>query len=596
MTRAAAILVLCLSAAAPGQCPPGFAAWPTRQEVEDQMADLAEAHAGAAELVPIGTSAGERSILALRISGVKAAGAPPPGHVVFVGLHHGREWISVQAPLSIARCLLEEAAGDPASDAGQSLASLVVWVIPLLNPDGYAFSREAATDSADQWWRKNRSLIDGAPYGVDLNRNYAYRWGQGFDFMHGSRYAIDETYRGPYPFSERETVALRDLVESLPDVRALVTFHSFGQLVLRPWVYDAAPAPGEAILERLSDDMMARIEMATGADFRDSTSDLAFGEATDYFWARLRLAGLTVELRPSRYDPSTWWPSTGEVDQSNQEQVESARALLRSAAAPRLFLRDHGGDGAVEPSAQWGDDGWSNPFWESPDVTFDEVNAKVCVRVRNASAADLAGCVVTAYAMSPGNALEIPPRPGVATVLGTATLDLAAGADALECFGWPAGGLQASGLDAAVIGALVTHPDDRPLTTLIERSSNVACRSVAALDLAPGTHTLPLRVVNPLAADAAVQVRWSGLPAGWSLEPAAPPGQPAGAALLAGVTDPVIAAEGELAQDLLLVIPGSAAPGTAHAIQVHYGLLPLTGSTRVAGGGRTFLVRVAGSP
>jgi len=57
-------------------------------------------------------------------------------------------------------------------------------------------------------WRKTRSANNGACIGVDPNRNWGFRWGgEG-----ASTSPCSETYRGPRPFSEPETAAIRDFI------------------------------------------------------------------------------------------------------------------------------------------------------------------------------------------------------------------------------------------------------------------------------------------------------------------------------------------------------------------------------------------------
>ena len=57
-------------------------------------------------------------------------------------------------------------------------------------------------------WRKTRSSGNGACRGVDPNRNWGHRWGgEG-----ASTSPCAETYRGPRPFSEPETAAVRDFI------------------------------------------------------------------------------------------------------------------------------------------------------------------------------------------------------------------------------------------------------------------------------------------------------------------------------------------------------------------------------------------------
>jgi len=74
---------------------------------------------------------------------------------------------------------------------------LDLWLARTVNPDGTAADR-----------RTN-------DHGVDLNRNFPYNW-------HTS--SRDETWSGPRPLSEPESVALRDLVRRL-DPWLVITFH-----------------------------------------------------------------------------------------------------------------------------------------------------------------------------------------------------------------------------------------------------------------------------------------------------------------------------------------------------------------------------------
>jgi carboxypeptidase A1 len=52
------------------------------------------------------------------------------------------------------------------------LDTFEVFVAPLLNPDGYEFSR-----ASNRYWRKNRRSNGKGVYGVDLNRNWDINWG-----------------------------------------------------------------------------------------------------------------------------------------------------------------------------------------------------------------------------------------------------------------------------------------------------------------------------------------------------------------------------------------------------------------------------------
>ena len=104
--------------------------------------------------------------------------------VLVIGSIHGDE----RAGMRVVRAL---------RDRADLPDQLDLWLAPTVNPDGTAADR-----------RTNAN-------GVDLNRNFPYNWHA------GSR---GETWPGPRPLSEPESVALRDLVRRV-DPWLVVTFH-----------------------------------------------------------------------------------------------------------------------------------------------------------------------------------------------------------------------------------------------------------------------------------------------------------------------------------------------------------------------------------
>lgn len=148
--------------------------------------------------------------------------------VIFVDAGiHAREWIAPSTALYIIRELVEN------FEANEHLLKDYDWVVmPMVNPDGYEFSR---SDPSNRFWRKTRKPYRDC-YGVDPNRN--------FDFMFGYSGASDDpcdyVYKGPYPFSEPETAVLRDVFLSLNGRMVFyLTLHSFGSSFLYPWGYEA---------------------------------------------------------------------------------------------------------------------------------------------------------------------------------------------------------------------------------------------------------------------------------------------------------------------------------------------------------------------
>ena len=163
----------------------------------------------------VGHSLEGRDILAVKISDGPDVDDPAEPAVLFMSLHHAREHLTVEMALEIIRLFTEGYGRDPA------LTNLVntreIWVLPNINPDGGEY--DIAT-GVYQYWRKNRRLNPGGSVGVDLNRNYSYRWGG----PGSSDWPSDETYRGPAPFSEPETQVVRDFVLAHQDITAAISF------------------------------------------------------------------------------------------------------------------------------------------------------------------------------------------------------------------------------------------------------------------------------------------------------------------------------------------------------------------------------------
>ena len=79
--------------------------------------------------------------------------------------------MTVEVPLYLAKNLCEKYPTDP--DVKMIVDNVETWIIPMLNPDGHNW-----VFTEDNRWRKNRRDNGGGVYGVDLNRNYDYKWGE----------------------------------------------------------------------------------------------------------------------------------------------------------------------------------------------------------------------------------------------------------------------------------------------------------------------------------------------------------------------------------------------------------------------------------
>lgn len=154
--------------------------------------------------------------------------------ILFTGMHHAREPISMEVLLETMDRLTQGYGVD--TFITRLVNEREIYFIPVVNPDGYLYNELIAPDGGGMW-RKNRRDNATWPetYGVDPNRNYGYKWG--LDNVGSSGNPGSDTYRGPAPFSEPETAAIRDLVNSKNFV-FMINYHSYSNLYLWPWGYD----------------------------------------------------------------------------------------------------------------------------------------------------------------------------------------------------------------------------------------------------------------------------------------------------------------------------------------------------------------------
>lgn len=59
-----------------------------------------------------------------------------------------------------------------------------------------------------------------------------------------------ETYRGPAPQSEPEVAAIADFITGHGNFKALISIHSYSQMVMYPYGYSLEPVPNHEELVR----------------------------------------------------------------------------------------------------------------------------------------------------------------------------------------------------------------------------------------------------------------------------------------------------------------------------------------------------------
>ncbi|CAL8289221.1 unnamed protein product [Lota lota] len=175
------------------------------------------------KVILIGSSFEKRPIYVVKLS----VGSNPNKKAIWMDCGiHAREWISpafclwfVQYSISYYQQI---------RDITHILDNMDVYVLPVMNPDGYKY-----TWTTDRMWRKNRSVRENSTCaGVDLNRNFDANWcTEG-----ASHQPCSEIYCGLFPESEPESSAVARFLRQWKEAVALyVTIHSYSQMLLFPY-------------------------------------------------------------------------------------------------------------------------------------------------------------------------------------------------------------------------------------------------------------------------------------------------------------------------------------------------------------------------
>lgn len=304
--------------------------------VEARLAELVAAHPALVSPITLGSSVEGRLIRGVRIS-LAPSGAEVPAFL-FNACQHAREWATPMVAMMLAERLIDGSTNDP--EIAAMLSASEVFIVPVANPDGYQYSWDQV-----RLWRKNRRDNGSGIFGVDLNRNWGYEWGgQG-----ASANPNSETYRGPAPFSEPESQALRDFVLAHGRLLGHIDFHSYGELILWPWGWTTQLCEDEPLFSDLGAAMQAAVASVHGRVYTPgpigTTLYLASGSSVDWVYATGGALSTTIEVRDTG-DYGFLIPAN-EVRPCAEENSEAALSMMQTLLVPGFLAIE----GAVPTTA-----------------------------------------------------------------------------------------------------------------------------------------------------------------------------------------------------------------------------------------------------
>jgi hypothetical protein len=277
--------------------------------------------------------------------------------ILFTGMHHGREPTSMMMNLYLIHKLVYlNTMYKNDTSISDLLNSVNIYFIPILNVDGYKANNEIFQISGDInkcMIRKNRRVTppekfehcidnedsDNITPGVDLNRNY------GFKFAHdnegSSSHPCNDDYRGEEAFSEPETKAIKAFVESHPDIKIAINYHSWGNMYITPFNYADSAESAKKMFMNYTVQKLVYNDFFEEAQFPDhlvhgngkeTINYRANGEAADWMLGEKFIVAFSPELGIPNKNSERFYPNKDTVFEVMKQNINSALYAITRAA------------------------------------------------------------------------------------------------------------------------------------------------------------------------------------------------------------------------------------------------------------------------
>ncbi len=284
--------------------------YPNLISVKSQISDF-ETHEG-------------RPIYSLVISDNPGDLSEDEPQTLYTALHHAREPNSLMQTIYYMWYLLENYESDPIIK--EIVDNTQLHFIPCINPDGYIYNQTIAPEGGGLW-RKNRRDNGDGTFGVDLNRNYGFEWG--FNDIGSSPDTGNDTYRGPAPFSEPETQAVKYYAEN-HNFQFALNYHTFGNLLIYPWGYNDSPTPESNYFQAIAKELTKLNNYVSGTGI-ETVGYNVNGVSDDWMYGEQTTKNRIYSMTPEAGLGGFWPPMTEILDfcQANvQANISTAAFLL----------------------------------------------------------------------------------------------------------------------------------------------------------------------------------------------------------------------------------------------------------------------------
>ncbi len=241
----------------------------------DLLKELQERYPDILKLSFIGKTYEQRDIALATLSlEVKDADTKPA--LLFTGTIHAREWIGHELALKFVEYILKNYDTNPKIE--EYLKRSTLYIVPCLNPDGFEYSRKHFS-----FWRKNRRKNPDGSFGVDLNRNFSIGFKK-------TRPMSSNVYGGEEPFSEPETRAIKEFVDTHTNITIALDYHSQGNVFFPAHKFRHEEEINGTDLNTLCANMNEQIHKVTGRRYGihrgKPPAKLISGSGREYYYSK----------------------------------------------------------------------------------------------------------------------------------------------------------------------------------------------------------------------------------------------------------------------------------------------------------------------
>jgi len=299
------------------------------------LQELESNYSNIMSLESIGNTYEGRDLWMIKLSDNVSEDEEEPG-VLFLGAHHGNEKPSYEVLIYFIKHIVDNyykentdddqdgllnednidgfdndgdglVDEDPSEDrVREVINNTQIFLIPMVNPDGVEFSEEGS--------RKNRVPNHGSfgfkkevtSYGVNLNRNYGYDWIYYylFPFSYNLLFDLPDNsfnYRGPRPFSEKETKAVKSFVEN-HKINISISYHTYSELIFFPWYHTSKRTPDEDLFISIGENMskINKYRLLISNNYIIPRYGGTLGTVENWLYGKYKIIAFTIELCKTR--------------------------------------------------------------------------------------------------------------------------------------------------------------------------------------------------------------------------------------------------------------------------------------------------------